>query len=115
MYKLSNDRGKLGADSSKFPGDGHNFRWHAFGFMIIDNYSLVNAIYMTIITVSTVGFREAQPLSDGGKLFTALLILMSLGVLTFFITAITQNLFKSQMSFFIGGYNRKTRTKWKNM
>lgn len=80
-----------------------------FGFMIIDNYSIVNAIYMTVITVSTVGFREAQPLSDGGKLFTAFLILMSLGVLTYFITAITQNLFKSQMSFFIGGYNRKTR------
>ena len=80
------------------------------GFMIIDNYSLVNAIYMTVITVSTVGFREAQPLSDGGKLFTAFLILMSIGVLTYFITAITQNLFKSQMSFFIRGYNRKTRT-----
>ena len=85
------------------------------GFMIIDDYSFVNALYMTVITVSTVGFREAQPLSDGGKIFTALLILGSLGVLTFFITAITQSLFQRQMSFFYTGYNKKNRrTKMEN-
>jgi voltage-gated potassium channel len=78
------------------------------GFMIIDDYSIVNAFYMTVITISTVGFREAQPLSDSGKLFTAFLIMGSLGVLTFFITSITQSLFKSQLSFFIKGYNKRT-------
>lgn len=80
-----------------------------FGFMIIDDYSFINAVYMTVITVSTVGFREAQPLSDAGKLFTAFLILASLGVLTFFITAITQSLFKAQINFIIGGNNRKSK------
>ncbi len=79
------------------------------GFMVIDDYSFVNALYMTVITVSTVGFREAQPLSDAGKIFTALLIMGSLGVLTFFITAITQNLFQRQLSFFYAGYNRKNK------
>jgi voltage-gated potassium channel len=79
------------------------------GFMIIDDFSFINAIYMTVITVSTVGFREAQPLSDGGKLFTAFLIMGSLGVLTFFITAITQSLFQSELSFLIRGYNRKSK------
>lgn len=81
------------------------------GFMIIDDFSFINAIYMTVITVSTVGFREAQPLSDGGKLFTAFLIMGSLGVLTFFITAITQSLFQTQMSFLIGGYSKKSKNK----
>lgn len=80
-----------------------------FGFMIIDNYSLVNALYMTIITVSTVGFREAQPLSDGGKLFTAFLIMGSLGVLTYFISTLTQNLFQKQFSFFFAANNRKNK------
>ncbi len=70
---------------------------------------------MTVITVSTVGFREAQPLSDGGKLFTSFLILASLGVLTYFITSITQSLFKSQMSFFYPGFSkRKRNTKMEN-
>ncbi len=78
------------------------------GFMLIDDYSLVNAIYMTVITISTVGFREAQPLSDSGKLFTAFLILGSLGVLTFFITTITQNLFKTQLTFFLRGDSKKS-------
>ena len=85
------------------------------GFMLIDDFSFVNALYMTVITVSTVGFREAQPLSDGGKIFTALLILGSLGVLTYFITSITQSLFQRQMSFFYAGYSRKNRrTKMEN-
>ena len=79
-----------------------------FGFMIIDDFSFINALYMTVITVSTVGFREAQPLSDAGKVFTAFLILASLGVLTYFISAITQSLFKSQLGFLLG-YNRKSR------
>ena len=82
-----------------------------FGFMIIDNYTFVNALYMTVITMSTVGFREAQPLSDGGKIFTAFLIMGSLGILTYFITSITQNLFQRQFSFFYGGYNKKNKNK----
>ncbi len=86
-----------------------------FGFMIIDDYSFVNALYMTVITMSTVGFREAQPLSDGGKIFTAFLILGSLGILTYFITSLTQNLFQKQLSFFYTGYNRKNKkTKMEN-
>jgi len=86
-----------------------------FGFMIIDDYSFVNALYMTVITMSTVGFREAQPLSDGGKIFTAFLILGSLGILTYFITSLTQNLFQKQLSFFYTGSSRKNKkTKMEN-
>ena len=85
------------------------------GFMMIDDFSFVNAMYMTVITMSTVGFREAQPLSDAGKLFTTFLILASLGVLTYFITSITQSLFKRQMSFFYPGFSkRKRNTKMEN-
>ncbi|MCB2207472.1 MAG: potassium channel protein [Bacteroidetes bacterium] len=82
-----------------------------FGYMLIDGFSFINAMYMTIITVSTVGFREAQPLSDGGKVFTTFLILGSLGVLTYFITSITQSLFKSQMSFFYPGFSKRKKNR----
>ena len=40
------------------------------GFVWIEGYDIVNAFYMTVITVSTVGFGEVQPLSDAGKVFT---------------------------------------------
>ena len=33
------------------------------GYMAIEGYGLINALYMTVITISTVGFSEIQPLS----------------------------------------------------
>src|SRR5690606_5293641 len=45
--------------------------------------------YMTIITISTVGFNEVRELSDNGKLFTAFLIISSFGIFAYAITAIT--------------------------
>jgi voltage-gated potassium channel len=44
------------------------------GYVAIEGWSFGEALYMTIITVSTVGFHEVKPLSDGGRLFTAALI-----------------------------------------
>ena len=73
------------------------------GYMLIESYSLIDALYMTIITVSTVGFREVKPLSDPGKIFTIFIILSSLGVLAYFLSNLTQSLFKTQLSFFFGG------------
>jgi voltage-gated potassium channel len=60
------------------------------GFMLIEGYSLIDALYMTVITISTVGFREVFPLSDGGKLFTVLLIIFSFGIFGYVITSITR-------------------------
>lgn len=44
------------------------------GYRWIERMSLLNALYMTIITLSTVGFEEVQPLSPHGRLFTIGLI-----------------------------------------
>jgi voltage-gated potassium channel len=60
-----------------------------FGFMFLEDYSFPEAIYMTIITVSTVGFQEVQPLSDAGRLFTTFLIITSFGTFAYAVTAIT--------------------------
>ena len=45
----------------------------SIGYMLIEDYSLVESLYMTIITVSTVGFGVVRPLSDAGMLFTSTL------------------------------------------
>ncbi len=79
------------------------------GYMLIDDYNFISALYMTVITVSTVGFGEVEPLSDGGKLFTSGLILSSLVVLGYFVSVLTQNLFHSQLSFFYAGNNKIRR------
>ncbi|WP_372775454.1 TrkA family potassium uptake protein [Mangrovibacterium sp.] len=53
------------------------------GYMFIEHYSLIDAFFMTIITISTVGFSEVHPLSGVGKMFTSGLIITSLGSLAY--------------------------------
>lgn len=47
------------------------------GYMLIEKWRFIDAIYMTVITVSTVGFKEALDLSEAGKIFTIFLIILS--------------------------------------
>lgn len=46
------------------------------GYKLLEGMTVVEALYMTVITLTTVGFEEVRPLSDGGRLFTIALILM---------------------------------------
>lgn len=55
------------------------------GYCFIEGWSLLDGLYMTVITLSTIGYGEVRPLSDSGKVFTILLILG--GVFTFLYTA----------------------------
>lgn len=50
------------------------------GFMAVERWSLIDALYMTVITISTVGFREIHPLSVFGRVFTMVLILSGVSV-----------------------------------
>ncbi len=77
------------------------------GYTYIDDYTFIDALYMTIITISTVGYGEVGELSDAGKLFTSGLILMSLFILGYTISILTQKLIRAQLSFFYS--NNKSR------
>ena len=59
------------------------------GYMIIEDYSLLEAIYMTIITISTVGYGEVNPLSDAGKLFCTFVIILNIGAFTYSLAVFT--------------------------
>ena len=60
------------------------------GLMWIDDYALVEAFYMSIITISTVGFTEVRPLSPNGQLFISIMILFNIGVYIYSAAAFTQ-------------------------
>lgn len=47
----------------------------SLGFITIEGWGIIDSLYMTVITVTTVGFSEVHPLSNSGKLFTIGLIL----------------------------------------
>ena len=60
------------------------------GFRVMSNYSWVDAIYMTVITVTTVGFAEVQPLDPQAKIFTVFLILTSVVIVGYAFKIITE-------------------------
>jgi voltage-gated potassium channel len=62
----------------------------SIGYMVIEDFKFLEALYMTVITISTVGFTEVRPLSDTGRIFTIILILINLGLFTYFVTLLTR-------------------------
>ncbi|MBA4373089.1 MAG: potassium channel protein [Thermodesulfovibrio sp.] len=59
------------------------------GYSFLEGWSTLEALYMTVITLSSVGFMEVHPLSNAGRIFTMLLILLGSGVLIYGISVIT--------------------------
>lgn len=53
------------------------------GYMIVEHFTLLEALYMTVITLATVGYTEVKPLDDAGRIFTIVLILTGAGFLTY--------------------------------
>lgn len=60
------------------------------GYRFISDYSWIEAIYMTIITVTTVGFSEVRPLDAEAKIFTVILIVTSVFIFAFAISVVTE-------------------------
>jgi voltage-gated potassium channel len=63
------------------------------GYMLLEQYSFTDALYMTVITLSTVGFGEVNPLSSKGRIFTMVLIMFNIGTITYLITLMSQYIF----------------------
>jgi len=67
------------------------------GYHFIEKYSWLDAVYMTAITASTVGFGEVQPLSNSGKIFTSIFIVFNLGTFTYFISVFSKYVFEGEL------------------
>lgn len=57
------------------------------GLVLIERYTLIDAFYMAVITISTVGFGEVEPLTEGGRLFMATMIIINIGVVAYALAA----------------------------
>ncbi|GFE03245.1 potassium transporter TrkA [Alteromonas sp. KUL156] len=66
------------------------------GYMLLFDYSFINALYMTIITISTIGFGEVHPFGTGEKLFTIGLIISSLFVFGYAVSSFSEYLISGQ-------------------
>lgn len=62
------------------------------GYMLIEDYDFGEALYMSVITISTVGFSEVRPLSTAGRVFTSAFVMANLAITALFISQLTQHL-----------------------
>jgi voltage-gated potassium channel len=72
------------------------------GYMAIEHMSALDAIYMTVITISTVGYEEVKPLGTGGRIFTMALIVTGVGTAFYLFAAVTQFVVEGQLREMVG-------------
>lgn len=72
------------------------------GYVFIEEWSALDSLYMTIISLTTVGYGEVQPLTPQGKVFTLALILGGFATFTTTLTVGTQILLAGQLQKFMG-------------
>jgi len=72
------------------------------GYMTIEHMGLLDALYMTVITISTVGYEEVKPLSEGGRIFTMGLIVTGVGAAFYLFAVVTQFVVEGQLRQVVG-------------
>jgi voltage-gated potassium channel len=78
------------------------------GLMGIEGWSFVDALYMTVITISTVGFGEVHALSSAGKILIIILIVFGVGAYIYIISVVAEYLVAGAL---IGGIGRRKMKK----
>jgi voltage-gated potassium channel len=73
-----------------------------FGYMLIEGVKLLDALYMTVISITTVGYTEVFPLSAHGRLFTIWVIVSGLGTFFYIIGNIAETTFESNIRTILG-------------
>ncbi len=74
------------------------------GYMLIEGWGLLDALYMTVITIFTVGFGEVHPLSRAGSVFTLVLIIGGVGTIVYGLGSMVEFVVGGQLS---GAYKRR--------
>ncbi|PNU20410.1 potassium channel protein [Geothermobacter hydrogeniphilus] len=71
-------------------------------YSLLEGWAPFDALYMTVITLSTVGFREVRPLSPEGKAFTILLIIFGAGIIAYAVGSLIQMIVEGQLRQLLG-------------
>ena len=72
------------------------------GFYVIERYPPFDAFYMTLITITTVGYAEVHPLSHAGRIFNSFLIFFGVTTIFFAIGAMTQSIIELELGEYFG-------------
>ncbi len=79
------------------------------GFMIIERWSFIDSLFMTVTTITTVGYREVQPLDTKGRVFTIFLVLFGVGTAFYLLTTFVALVIEGDLSAAFGVTRMKGR------
>lgn len=72
------------------------------GYMLIEDWRFLDALYMTVITISTVGYREINQVGDAGRVFTILLVAVGVGFTLYVAAAVVQFMVEGRIRVILG-------------
>ena len=72
------------------------------GYMMIEGWRFVDALYMTVITISTVGFKEVNQVGEGGRIFTMVLVFSGVGFTLYVAAAVVQFMVEGRIRIIMG-------------
>ena len=72
------------------------------GYRLIEGWGWFDGLYMTVITLATIGYGETHPLTQEGRVFTLVLIFVGVVIFGFVISSITQVLIETELESVLG-------------
>src|SRR5258706_8789951 len=72
------------------------------GFVVIEGYPAFDAFYMTLTTITTVGYGEIRRLGHAGRIFNSFLIFFGVTVMLLAVSAMTQTVIELERNHFLG-------------
>jgi len=79
------------------------------GYIVIEGWSFLDALYVTIITLTTIGFREVRPLDTEGRVFTMVLAVSGVGIIFYAAIGLLQFVLEGELALLLGVRRMKGR------
>jgi len=81
----------------------------AIGYEVIEGWSFIDSLYMTVTTITTVGYMEVHPLSSAGRIFSIFLIVGGVGGALYILTTLMGYILEGQFGITLGRRRMKTK------
>ncbi len=72
------------------------------GYSFLEDWSVLDSLYVTVITLTTIGFKEVRPLSEHGRIFTIVFVFFGVGVLAYSINTGMRIIFEGEIQKALG-------------
>jgi voltage-gated potassium channel len=80
-------------------------------YWLVEDYSALDAVYQTVITLSTVGYEEIHPLDNSGRVFTIVFILTGIGLMFYTATALVELVVTGEIRDMLGRRHSERRVR----